>query len=425
MASDATPGPRGPSATIVSGRRVADRYRLVDERADQTWTAVDETLRRNVVVHVLPANAEPEAKEHFTAEARSLARLNHSNIVCTYDTGVDGDGTSYRVDELAGGAALDLTSVEPHRRVPYALQIVRAIADAHDAGLAHGALSSSSVLVDDGGRVQLRGLRLPPDDAATVQARDLAALTDLVLGLAPPTPSPLRDVAIGWRSRPPTSARAMLDDVAAIPDEDDTLRTIPPHIPDKPVEVPATPQRGRALLIAGIVALVVAAIIVAVVVPAQKSNDNFQGPVTPLRVTAKSFDPQANPSTENENEARLAVDGNASTAWKTDHYHSAAFGNLKDGVGLILQAEGNNEIDSLTLASPTRGWTVEVYVAEQPAAALAGWGRPLKSVKVQDASTTLTLNGAHGGAVLVWITDLGPSEQVRIGEATVNGRVAR
>jgi serine/threonine protein kinase len=413
-------------ATIVSGRRVADRYRLVEQRSDYAWTAVDETLRRNVVVHVLPADAEPEAKEHFTAEARSLARLNHSNIVCTYDTGVDGDGTSYRVDELAVGPALDLNTVDDQRRVPYALQIIRAIADAHDAGLAHGSLGSSSVLIDDTGRVQLRGLRLPAGaDSDDVKTRDITALVDLIIGLAPPGASPLRDVAVAWRRTPPSSARAMLDDVAAIPDEDDTLKTIPPHIPDKTVDVPDTRQRGRVLFIGVVAALIVAAVVVAVVVPAQTSNNNFAGQITQLRVTAKSFDPEAKPPTEFESAARLAVDGNATTAWKTEHYRTAAFGNLKKGVGLILQADGTNEIDSVTLTSPTRGWTVEIFVAEQPSATLVGWGPALASTKVQTASTTLTFNAAHGGAVLVWITNLGPSQQVRIAEAAVNGRAPK
>jgi serine/threonine protein kinase len=408
-------------ATIVSGRRVAERYRLVDERSNGAWTAVDETLRRTVVVHLLPAGAEPEAKEHFTAEARSLARLNHRNIVCTYDTGVDGDGTSYRVDELAGDAPLDLAAVDDEHRVAYALQIIRAIADAHDAGLVHGELSSSSVLVDDTGRVQLRGFRLPAPDALEETKRtDVTALIDLIIALAPHTAAPLRDVSVAWRRDPPTDARAMFDDVAAIPD--DVLATIPPRNKVPATGAPKTPQRGRALFIGAVVALVLAAVVVAVVVPATKSNTNFGGPLTQLRMTTKSFDPQANPPTERENEARLAVDGVASTAWKTELYRSAHFGNLKDGVGLILLADGTNEFDSVSISSPTRGWTVEVYVADSAASELSGWGRALAGTKVQNATTTLSLGGARGGAVLLWITDPGPSRQVRIAEATVRGR---
>ncbi|HVT77732.1 MAG TPA: protein kinase [Acidimicrobiales bacterium] len=412
-------------ATIVSGRRVAERYRLADRRPDGTWTAVDETLRRTVVVHLLPSDADPAAKEHFTAEARSLARLNHRNILCTYDTGVDGDGTSYRVDELAAGGALDLDAVADDHRVALALQITQAVADAHDAGLAHGALGSSSVLVDDTGRVQLRGLRLPAsDEFDAVKHADIAALTDLIIGLAPAHTSPLRDVAVQWRSHQPDSVRTMFEDVAVIPD--DVHATIPP-----PSKAPATgvPQprsrRGQFVFTAVIVALVIAAIVIAVVVPSRKSANNFQDELVPIHVTAKSFDPEAKPPTENEALAHFAVDGSAATQWKTELYHSASFGNLKTGVGLILTAEGTNAFDTITLTSPSRGWTVEVYAAAQPASTLGGWGRAIASRKVATGSTTLSLNGTPGGAVLVWITDLGPARQVRISEATVRGRVPK
>jgi hypothetical protein len=203
---------------------------------------------------------------------------------------------------------------------------------------------------------------------------------------------------------------------------------MPPHIPSAPASgapVPETDHRGRTVFVIAAAALIIVAIVFVVIVPAQKSRTDFTGPVTQLHVTAKSFDPQAKPPTEREDETHLAVDGNAATVWRTDHYNSAAFGNLKDGVGLILQGDAASELTSVTISSPTRGWTVEAYAAESPAATLAGWGRALASAKVDTASTTLALNGARGGAVLLWITNLGPSQQVRIGEATVQGRVAK
>ena len=33
-----------------------------------------------------------------------------------------------------------------------------------------------------------------------------------------------------------------------------------------------------------------------------------------------------------------ATDGRPSTSWETERYHSATFGNLKDGVGLVVDA---------------------------------------------------------------------------------------
>ena len=152
-------------ATIVTGRRVADRYRL-DRAARRRRLERRRRDARSATSSCTSSGPTPTPTPRPTSPPKraSLARLNHRNIVATYDTGVDGDGTSYRVDELAGGAPLDLTAVADQRRLAYAVQIARAIADAHDRGLIHGALTSSSVLVDDEGRVQVRGLRLPPPD---------------------------------------------------------------------------------------------------------------------------------------------------------------------------------------------------------------------------------------------------------------------
>ncbi len=409
-------------ATIVTGRRVADRYRLIAPRGDGAWNAVDETLKRNVVVHLLRADAAADAKTHFAAEARSLARLNHRNVVATYDTGVDGDGTSYRVDELAGGEPLDLSAVANQRRLAYAVQIARAIADAHDRGLIHGRLTSSSVLVDDEGRVQVRGLRLPPPDDALEDAPqiDIHALTNLIAALAPSTASPLRDLAVGWRTDTPPSAASVLSALEAIPEDVDAEIPEPPRpTPSAGVPAVSSRRRGRQLLILG-AAVIVAALIAAVALPARNSGAP-SGESHALTLTATSFDPEAKPPTENEAEARFAVDNDETTRWSTERYRRANFGNLKDGVGLVLRTDSSAAFDQVTITSPTSGWKVEIYAAEQPAAALSGWGEPIARADV-NGDATLELGGAEGAALLVWITDPGPSRQVRINEIRAQGR---
>jgi tRNA A-37 threonylcarbamoyl transferase component Bud32 len=410
-------------ATIVSGRRVAERYRLVEPRGDNTWDAVDETLKRHVVVHLLKADADEPAKAHFTAEARTLARLNHRNVVSTYDTGVDGDGVSYRVDELAGGTALDLHAVDDAHRLSFAHQITQAIADAHAIGLVHGAVTSANVFVDDEGRVKVRGLRLPTGDAGLDAAKtaDVDALVGLIVGLAPPGNTALRDLAVGWRKSAPASAAAMRDALAAI--DDDALA--PEPLPTPATGVPRVAEhRQRRVLIVGLAAAAAAAVAAALILPTRNGKDTFEGPTQALTLTAKSFDPEANPPTENEADARLAVDGSAGTAWETERYRSAHFGRLKDGLGLILQVQGGSaEFDSVAIASPTRGWDVQIFVADQPAATLAGWGKPVASTQVHSATTTLALpTHPAGGAVLVWIPDPGQNLQVRVNEVTVQGR---
>lgn len=410
-------------ATIVTGRRVADRYRLATERGDGAWDAVDETLKRNVVVHLLNGLAEAEEKAHFAAEARALAGLTSRNVVATYDTGIDGDGSSYRVEELAAGTPLDPTQVADDRRVSYATQIARALADAHSRNLVHGALSSGFVLVDDEGRVKVRGLRLPREgeDVDALRRTDIYAVSNLVAAIAPSTAHPLREMALGWRgSDPPNSVQAMVSALLTIPDDADTEALIDPT-PTPSTGIPSVRRKNSPwVYVGGVLAIAAVAAVITMLLPDSGPSSKLSGPVRALTVVATSFDPEATPPTENEAQAKLAVDGNPATSWATERYRSAHFGNLKDGVGLILKSETPAEFSTLQIRTPSSGWTYRIYVANQAAATLAGWGAAIADGTAV-ADQTIDLHNAKGSALLVWISDPAGT-QMRIGELSVTGR---
>jgi serine/threonine protein kinase len=410
-------------ASIVAGRRVADRYRLVDERTVGCWDAVDEKLRRNVVVHLQSGAVDADTKAHFTAEARALAGLNHRNIVATYDTGVDGDGTAYRVDELAAGKPVDPGAVDDKYRVSFATQIARAIADAHGRGLVHGSLTSGQVLVDDEGRLKIRGLQLPPAAALDELKRvDLHAVINLVAALAPSTSDPLRDLALGWKgTETPSSVASMVNSLLTIPDDADTVPMVDPT-PTPATGVPTPRRRQTAMVIGGLVGIALIALAITALLPSTGTPGDVSGPIGPLPLTATSYDPEVNPPTENEANAGKAVDGNASTQWSTDRYHGPHFAGLKSGVGLVLHHVGIAEFDELRIQSPTSDWTYEIYAAEQPAAKLSGWGTSIARGTVRDRDVRVDLGGARGQALLVWITDPGPGNQARLAELSVEGR---
>ena len=65
-------------------------------------------------------------------------------------------------------------------------------------------------------------------------------------------------------------------------------------------------------------------------------------------------------------------------------------------------------IDMVAITSPTAGWAVSVYVGDGTRPELAGWGAPVASAAdIARRRTTLDLDGADGGSMLLWITDLG------------------
>ena len=141
---------------------------------------------------------------------------------------------------------------------------------------------------------------------------------------------------------------------------------------------------------------------------------------TTVAVTAAtSFDPEGDDGEENESTAALAVDGDPASAWVTSTYNSADFGGLKSGLGLILTLDQAAELGTLTVTSGTPGWTADVYVADQAAPDLAGWGEPVATGQAMGESTTVDLGGASGSTVLIWITALPDGRVVEIADATV------
>ena len=101
-----------------------------------------------------------------------------------------------------------------------------------------------------------------------------------------------------------------------------------------------------------------------------------------------------------------AVDADSLTSWSTEAYTSRNFGNLKSGVGLVIDLTAEDNIGSIAIDSPSSGWSVEAYVATGAPTTLLGWGPVVASATDIQGALTLDLNGAHGNAILLWITQL-------------------
>jgi eukaryotic-like serine/threonine-protein kinase len=126
---------------------------------------------------------------------------------------------------------------------------------------------------------------------------------------------------------------------------------------------------------------------------------------------ADDFDPEGD-DTELTEEVELAVDGNPTgTGWTTEHYDSEAFGNLKGGVGLVVDVGRPVDGRAVEIRSTEGGWDLEVYgAASGPPTSLVGWGPPIGSAA--DVSTDETVEVRSPGKLhyyLIWITGLAES----------------
>ena len=210
--------------TSEPGTRLAGRYRLVDQVTAGTgwtyWKATDETLARSVTVLTFAAGF-PRVAETVTA-ARASSRLGDPRFAQVFDV-EDGDELAYVVLEwVASESLLDMLSegpLEPARAAALIVEAARAIAAAHDLGLAHLRLDPACLHWTAGGGVKIAGLGIDaalagpdptsltaPDDGADdpelIDTRDLARLLYAALtgywpgpasagsapGLLPPAP---------------------------------------------------------------------------------------------------------------------------------------------------------------------------------------------------------------------------------------------
>jgi hypothetical protein len=130
---------------------------------------------------------------------------------------------------------------------------------------------------------------------------------------------------------------------------------------------------------------------------------------TPVALTgAGAYDPEGDQH-ENDALAPLAVDGDPTTFWKTEHYNHGFF---KKGVGLVLDAGRRVTLTRVVVGTDGSGSSARILLGP----GLAGPFRPVSPVRPLSGTTSFTLTkGAAGRYIVVWITAI----PAAVGEAHV------
>ena len=148
----------------------------------EVYLALDSKLGREVALKVLPADvsSDPERLARFQREARTVASLNHPNIV-TLHAVEESEGTPFLVMERIEGRPL--SEAIPAGGLPVtgileiAVPVADAMAAAHDKGIVHRDLKPANVMLTADGRVKVLDFGLATVAPAVSPAMDSALPT--------------------------------------------------------------------------------------------------------------------------------------------------------------------------------------------------------------------------------------------------------
>ena len=201
-----------------------------------------------------------------------------------------------------------------------------------------------------------------------------------------------------------------------------------------PVPYVTKRHRWRASSIAAALLVLIAVIVVALLIATTSTSRDLlsDGPVTPTTTpgttipisSIRSFDPDGTgPPGENDDTTANAIDADPTTAWTSETYSTRDFGNIKDGVGLVVSLPPGSMPAELRITSGTDDWAVEIFRAARRGSTLDAWGLPFSGAAGLGQTAVVELAETDGDELLLWFTDLGsgPEFRMSVAELTVVG----
>ena len=147
----------------------------------EVYLAKDTRLDRTVAIKILPSHLSdnPEAKQRFEREAKTISSLNHPHICTLHDVGTQ-DGTAYLVMEYVQGESLEARlkkgPLPLKQTLECGVQICDALEKAHRAGIVHRDLKPGNIMLTASG-AKLLDFGLAKPTGAVFGATEQGGLT--------------------------------------------------------------------------------------------------------------------------------------------------------------------------------------------------------------------------------------------------------
>ena len=148
----------------------------------EVYKAKDTRLDRTVAIKVLPEHlaGDPDLRERFEREARTVSSLNHPHICTLHDIGRESDVDFLVMEHIEGetlAARLERGPLSLDEVIRYGTQISQGLDQAHRQGVVHRDVKPGNIMLTGSGAKLLDfGLAKPGVNRATT---DLSALSSL------------------------------------------------------------------------------------------------------------------------------------------------------------------------------------------------------------------------------------------------------
>src|SRR5512143_1599988 len=163
----------------------------------EVYRARDSRLGREVAIKVLPAEvaSSPDRLARIEREARTVAGLNHPNIVVLHSVEAV-EGVRFLTMELVDGerlgGAIGPSGLAPERLLEVSIALSEALVAAHEKGVVHRDLKPANVMITRDGRVKVMDFGLakiaagkPEGDERTATIEPAISIEGQVVGTAP------------------------------------------------------------------------------------------------------------------------------------------------------------------------------------------------------------------------------------------------